>query len=357
MYFLPLTLGVIASAVISAQSLQRNPADIDGSGLVDFDDFFLFAQNFGKTGTPFDPSARDTVLQVIRDTIEIVRTDTVFSARQDVGRPEESDWQTIFANERGNVYWLGVGVEEPGYSWSFVGTGFAVGTDVLCTNSHVALGLQERISNIRSNLTAIFVAVPADGTGRDAYRLAVAENDNILLRFLHPNYNGSTSSADVALVFTTKEMPGFSRLVSSLDAMELEVGQEIATIGFPGEIDLNYDPTTRPIPTSKTGIVSALRPYDEATLSDTIWGRIANKIVQHNFDTTLGTSGSPIFNKRGEIVAVNNAIAVSGTGSLGFGIRADEARDLMRAIYVELRDDFDGLMPEDLLNLLKPVVR
>ena len=87
MYFLPLTLGVIASAVISAQSLQRNPADIDGSGLVDFDDFFLFAQNFGKTGAPFDPSARDTVLQVIRDTIEIVRTDTVFSTRQDVGRP------------------------------------------------------------------------------------------------------------------------------------------------------------------------------------------------------------------------------------------------------------------------------
>ncbi len=354
---MPLTLGVIASAAISAQSLQRNPADIDGSGLVDLDDFFLFAQNFGKTGTPFDPSARDTVLQVIRDTIEIVRTDTVFSARQDVGRPEESDWQTIFANERGNVYWLGVGVEEPGYSWSFVGTGFAVGTDVLCTNSHVALGLQERISNIRSDLTAVFVAVPADGTGRDAYRLAVAENNNILLKFSHPNYNESPSSADVALVFTTKEMPGFSRLVSSLDAMELEVGQEIATIGYPGEIDSDYDPVTRLIPTSKTGIVSALRPYDEATPSATIWGRIANKIVQHNFDTTPGTSGSPIFNKRGEIVAVNNAIAVSGTGSLGFGIRADEARDLMRAIYVEHRDDFDGLMPEDLLNLIKPVVR
>ena len=108
-------------------------------------------------------------------------------------------------------------------------------------------------------LTAIFVAVPADVTGRDAYRLAVAENNNILLKLLHPNYNGSTSSADVALVFTTKEMPDFSRLVSSQDAMELEVGQEIATIGFPGEIDSDYDPVTRPIPTSKIGIVSALR--------------------------------------------------------------------------------------------------
>ena len=328
------TFGVISAALISAQSLQPNPADLDGSGRVDFADFILFAQNFGKTGAPFDPSVRG----------------------QDAQRPEESDWQTIFANERRNVYWLGVGVEEPGYTWVFVGTGFAVQPDVICTNAHVVVGLYERISTIRSGLTPIFAAVPADGTGSNAYRLAANEN-NVLLGFPHPNYDRSILSPDVALVFTTEPMPGFCRLVSSLNAMELEVGQEIATMGYPGEIDSGYDPATRPIPTSKIGTVSALRPYDEATLSATIWGRIANKRVQHDFDTTPGTSGSPIFNRRGEVVAVNNAIAPPGTGSLGFGIRADEARDLLRAIYVESRDDPDAqFTPEERINLTKPAL-
>ncbi len=345
LYVLPAEADEAGATLISAQSAQRNPADLNGSGVVDFADFIIFAQNFGQTGAPFDPSARDTVLQVIRDTI-IVHTD--------VERPEETDWQTIFAKERRNVYWLGVGVEEPGHFWTFVGTGFAVATDAICTNAHVVTGLQV-ISILRSNLTPIFVAVPADGTGRNAYRLA-AENNKIL-SFGHPNYSNSTLAADVALVFTTEEMPGFSRLVSSLDAMELEVGQEIATMGFPGEIDSNYNPATRPIPTSKIGEVSALRPYDKATLSASIWGRIVNKVVQHNFDTTRGTSGSPIFNKRGEVVAVNNA-GIPGPGSLGFGIRADEARDLLRAVYVEFRDNLDGeLTPEELINATKPVVR
>lgn len=345
---LPAEAGEAGATLISAQSAQRNPADLNGSGVVDFADFIIFAQNFGKTGAPFDPSARDTVFlhQVIRDTI-IVHTD--------VERPEETDWQTIFTKERRNVYWLGVGVEEPGYLWVFVGTGFAVATDVICTNAHVVSGLQERISTIRSNLTPLFVAIPADGTGRNAYRLS-AENNEIL-SFWHPNYTGSPSSADVALVFTTKEMPSFSRLVSSLDAMELEVGQEIATMGFPGEIDSNYNPATRPIPTSKIGAISALRPYDEATLSTIFWGRIANKVVQYDFDTTGGTSGSPIFNRRGEVVAVHNASY--DTGSLDFGIRADEARDLLRAIYVEVRRDGEipPFSPEELINARKPVVR
>ena len=63
-----------------------------------------------------------------------------------------------------------------------------------------------------------------------------------------------------------------------------------------------------------------------------------NKIVQHNFKTTGGTSGSFIFDHQGYIIAIHNAgtetVTINtqtgeetrvATGSLGFGIRVDEA--------------------------------
>ncbi len=183
-----LIVGVAPATLITAQIFQRNPTDIDGNGLVYFNDFLILAQNFGKRGAPFDPATRNTVVHVFRDTIEIVRTDTVLSLIQDVDRPEESDWQTIFANERRNVYWLGVGVEEPGYPWRFVGTGFAVETWAICTNVHVVLRMQTHVASISSDLSPVFVAIPSDGTGREAYRLFAAGTGTIVF-FWHPNYD------------------------------------------------------------------------------------------------------------------------------------------------------------------------
>lgn len=49
--------------------------DLDRSGTVDFADFFLFADNFGKTGTP-EPVGRDTVRVIHVDTVTVVRLDT-----------------------------------------------------------------------------------------------------------------------------------------------------------------------------------------------------------------------------------------------------------------------------------------
>ena len=54
-------------------------ADINRDGVVDFDDFFLFGDQFGQSG---DPDLADTIVVVVRDTIVVaadtlVLTDTV----------------------------------------------------------------------------------------------------------------------------------------------------------------------------------------------------------------------------------------------------------------------------------------
>ena len=49
-------------------------ADLNRDGVVDFDDFFLFADQFGLTGVPDSP---DTVVVVVRDTVYIDPADTL----------------------------------------------------------------------------------------------------------------------------------------------------------------------------------------------------------------------------------------------------------------------------------------
>ena len=96
-----------------------------------------------------------------------------------------------------------------------------------------------------------------------------------------------------------------------------------------------------PIATFKEGTISALRPYrpeeTEVTPENT-------KVVQFNLGLTGGTSGSPVFDHEGFIVAVNfsgigaSVVDTEGfptvipIGDLDFGIRVDEVWTLIDLI-------------------------
>ena len=67
------------------------PGDLNADGIVDFDDFFLFADNFGKMGPP------DTAI----DTVYVER-----SATQD-RLPEQPTWARAQQIVRPAVYWIG----------------------------------------------------------------------------------------------------------------------------------------------------------------------------------------------------------------------------------------------------------
>jgi S1-C subfamily serine protease len=207
-----------------------------------------------------------------------------------------------------------------------IGTGFrAHFTDVIWTNAHVAEGLSDVIS-ILAILNPTPFAVKS-GTligGSDTHILSTF--------FTHPSYDGTTLSPDVAVLLLPEPTTSVPEFLPREFASSLRVGQPIATMGFPGEIEaLN---TTVPIASFKDGTISALRPFNPST---TDFAAANNKFVQHNLDLSGGTSGSPIFDHQGWIIAINNSGTESlvidqntgapsrvPTGNIGFGVRVDE---------------------------------
>lgn len=214
-----------------------------------------------------------------------------------------------------------------------IGTGFSAHyTNVIWTNAHVVLGLMDALTLLRLlELDARPFAVKS-GTpigGSSTYELN--------RYWAHPEYNGTTFSPDIGMLTIEGRFASMPALLPREMARDLRVGQPVATMGFPGEIEaLN---TTVPLATFKEGTISALRPFRQ----DAVPVRPENnRFVQHNLDLSPGTSGSPIFDHTGWIVAVNNAGTetlvidqASGmpqrvpSGNIGFGIRVDEMWDFI----------------------------
>ena len=260
------------------------------------------------------------------------------------------DWSGIVHSLQYSVYAVLAFIWNPSYSdddfFAFVGTGFAVDRETLVTNGHVIDGLLEWDDIVedfnRTNETewiSSWIVVQNLTT-------SLSEGSNFFyLQYYwqHPEWDGDPSSPDIGLLYIW-EGGYISRrvtLATSNEARRLRVGAPIATLGFPGELQGGDDwSSLYPIATFKEGTVSALRPR--------FAGQSYNAprdtyIVQHNLDLSGGTSGSPIFDASGKVVAINNAgidADFSGMGidgdwprisqaALGFGIRADKIHELL----------------------------
>ena len=128
----------------------------------------------------------------------------------------------------------------------------------------------------------------------------------------HPGYDpereaGEAWTPDLAVFRIEASLNDVPQLLPRDLATQLRVGQPIGTLGLPGHLESLYG--TVPVATFKDGTISALRPYspDEPAVTPE-----NSFLVQHNLDTTRGTSGSAIFDHRGFIIAVNFA---------GYGMR------------------------------------
>jgi V8-like Glu-specific endopeptidase len=231
------------------------------------------------------------------------------------------------------------------FELTFIGTAFSVNNTSLVTNAHIVDALYE----LDRGMTGFNRRY---GTDLEGYWLVV-QNLTTSLRYeantFFLNKRASRShrswtrrdvfSPDVGLLEISAGQLTFALdLGSSTDGLRLRVGQPLATLGFPGELQAAANlKNLTPIATFKNGTLSALRPRNEGT-------RYTSRdtyIVQHNLNLSGGTSGSPIVDVTGTVVAVNNAgidklvFTLGGEptrisqAALGFGIRVDKVRELL----------------------------
>ena len=102
--------------------------------------------------------------------------------------------------------------------------------------------------------------------------------------------------------------------------------------------------------------ISALRPRFQGLP----YSALDSYIVQHNLDLSGGTSGSPIFDASGRVVAINNAgieadfsdMDIDGDwprinqAALDFGIRADKIHELLDQAGVAAKPTTDANFSE-----------
>ena len=200
----------------------------------------------------------------------------------------------------------------------------------LWTNAHVVRSLKTNVDQLAeagANPERFIVRAGTEIGGSETYGI-VGEGE------VHPDYDGTTTSEDVGLLRIDGSWDVGLGLLPRDMVDDLDIGQPVGTLGFPGELGATgRDARLTVTPTFKDGVVSALRLIDG--------GEAPHVEVQYNFDATGGTSGSPVFDHNGWVVAVNFAgietrapnvdgVPVRiGLGSLDFGIRVDEVWDLI----------------------------
>ena len=237
-------------------------------------------------------------------------------------------WADILDQYRVEEAVYAIGIYLPDGGAYVIGSGFAAYyTNALWTNAHVAIALRDTLNAVLHLQPIPFAVQSGTAIGGDGTYVLIGFD-------VHPHYDGTASSPDVAVIdiHIEGDLPVLLDLLPAQHAPELQVGQPIATMGFPGEVNHPY--TVAPIATFKEGTISALRPFSLSAVPTA-----ANTtFVQHNLDLSGGTSGSPIIDREGWVVAINNAGTETlvfdertgqpqrvPTGNIGFGIRSDEA--------------------------------
>lgn len=254
------------------------------------------------------------------------------------------DWSQVVNGMQRSVYAVihAVFVSEDDIIFTFVGTGFAVTRETIVTNGHIIDALvqlddqfQDFNSRFGTDLGAEWLVVQNLTSS-----LVPRWNYFFISRYsTHRQWNPEDlSSPDVGTMHVREgSIPRLIPLATTREAWRLRVGTRVATLGFPGELqggDLDH---LYPIATFKDGTVSAVRPPfqgERYSVRDAF-------VVQHNLDLSGGTSGSPIFDGSGKVVAINNAgianvvLTFGGAparvsqAALGFGIRADKIHELL----------------------------
>ncbi len=183
-------------------------------------------------------------------------------------------------------------------------TAFAVRPNILATNAHCVLAAKQHGGNI--------VALENEGRGDVGFPVSDMR--------AHPGYRQSDQNAltpDVGIAVINGKAAVVLTLASQQELAAMGAGDDLYLIGFPGRL---MEPS-HPQATFLTGHVGRI------TNASGRPGSFADDwLVQHDAQTTHGTSGSPVFNGKGHVVAVNAGSYLEGDEETVSGRKTEVVR-------------------------------
>ena len=190
------------------------------------------------------------------------------------------------------------------------GSAFAIGGNLLATNAHVVEDAAREFQL---------------GGSVTVYQHETGEAFSMSAMWIHPDYTG-TFSPDVGIIEIDSTLPSTLVIADDETLRGLQVFDDIRLSGFPGELgDLDL---VRPRATMLSGRITAMRPFDQSVAATPETAMM----IQHDMPTTGGTSGSPVVNSLGEVIAIHNSRRGMENGQSNFAIRADALSQLLEWI-------------------------
>ncbi|HEX6838062.1 MAG TPA: trypsin-like peptidase domain-containing protein [Polyangia bacterium] len=206
--------------------------------------------------------------------------------------------------------WL-VAVHSPSGQEEGFCSAFAVAADRLVTNAHCVAAAEE----LRKRGGQIVVVQNGDA------RVKLRVERMRRVRGFVPG--GAVISPDVGWLEVDGTLPAKTTLAAAAEYQALATGDPMFTYGFPGRLA----DVSAPEATFVEGVVGRITTLDGHA------GDVKDmRLIQHSAFTSGGTSGSPIFNAAGHVVAVNTGGYVDKARALAgynFGMRIDLAEELL----------------------------
>ena len=272
-------------------------------------------------------------------------------------------------------------VQSPDGNEVAAATAWVVGPGVMATNAHVGdifnqigPGMKLVVRSPKAPYETHQVLSVDIHPGYTAFDAAVAEYEPVVIG-LHGEVNQPSlvPAYDVSLMYVDhpESLAPPLKLASLTELDNLLPGMAVAYIGYPTEQLSNVDTIRAPNPVVQSGgTLVGITDYFNVHRADAL-----NQLVQHNLGATGGASGSPIFNAKGEVVAVlsggNIIITPEGRAPSAVGInfaqRADLVQELLDGVAaekivayqqvwkqgLELFDNFRSALPRVMLSDLK----
>ena len=201
---------------------------------------------------------------------------------------------------------------------------------------------KECFENVEKMIRGFEVSIQINGAHRLGYPVTYVQ--------IHRDFGLANTKfdPDVAVFTIQGNHDCFFQLAKPQTLHALKSGEPVAFLGFPMEkLDQGNVNIDNPVASMQSGIVVAVSDFE---MKDA--GKDANLLIRHNLPSTGGASGSPIFNRNGEVVALLYAGNMIGQVTKNGKIdRAPSAAQINFAVRADLLKGVGD--PVDIQTFLK----